>query len=224
MLYAKIASGTLGYYINARFFWLPYVALLMLTALALTQVSSLYARRTESPVHTHTHSHALGTATIALLILPIVFGLLIPARPLGAAAVGTRSLTVIPGRAASDFGVSAIRGEKTMMDWLREFGATKDLSVFEGQTIDVTGFVFHDKRVATNQFWVARFVISCCVADASAVGILVQMDNAADLKPDTWVRVRGKLTQTTLKGEHTMMIVASAIDNTDVPTNPYLQP
>ena len=36
MFYAKISSGTLGYYINARFYWLPYVALILLMAFALT--------------------------------------------------------------------------------------------------------------------------------------------------------------------------------------------
>ena len=59
MLYAKISAGTLTYYINPRFVWLPYVALLIVISLALAMVYQLINRPklALATAHDHTHDH-----------------------------------------------------------------------------------------------------------------------------------------------------------------------
>ncbi|MFZ1792833.1 MAG: hypothetical protein WAU96_05360, partial [Anaerolineae bacterium] len=49
MLYEKITSGTLGFYINARFAWLTYVGAMLFIALGLGLVGRLMSQRSAAP-------------------------------------------------------------------------------------------------------------------------------------------------------------------------------
>ncbi|MGQ9814144.1 MAG: TIGR03943 family putative permease subunit, partial [Candidatus Roseilinea sp.] len=99
-----------------------------------------------------------------------------------------------------------------------------DPAAFVGQEVDVIGFVYRDPRNASNQFWVSRFVVSCCVADASAIGLLVQADQASTLTLDSWVRVTGRLGLGEFAGERLPVIVPDTIEPTEQPEHPYLYP
>lgn len=246
MFYSKISTGTLTYYINQRFVWLPYVALLIVLMLALTLIYQLMRRPKLATAHAHhhdhhhhdhhdhdhghDHTHNASWLTIALLSLPMLFGLLAPTKPLGTGALGSRSLAqAAPAREAAGSRLSApAKGEKNIMDWLREFSRSSNLNSFVGQPIDVIGFVYKDPKVGAGRFWVARFTVSCCVADASAIGMLVQADGTAnglkDLQNDQWVRVTGKISIGEFDGEQVPVISASKIEPTATPENPYLQP
>ena len=240
MLYAKISAGTLTYYINPRFVWLPYVALLIVISLALAMVYQLINRpklalatahdHTHDHTHDHDHDHTHNTSwlTIALLMIPVLFGLLAPTKPLGSGALGSRGLgQSAPAReAASSLRLAApAKGEKNIMDWLREFSRSSNLNSFVGQPVDVIGFVYKDPKAGAGRFWVARFTVSCCVADASAIGMLVLSDNTVkDLQNDQWVRVTGKITVGDFDGEQVPVIAANKIELTVTPDNPYLQP
>ncbi len=240
MFYTKLSDGTLTYYINQRFAWLSLVAVLLLAVLALTLTYRLLSTRRAPPAgvdvdvnvdvdvhshtHTHTHSHSrLSWPALALVALPVVLGLLVPARPLGASAVATRGIgAAAPGSATQ--AQRALSGPRNILDWLREFGREADPGAFAGQPVDVVGFVYRDPRNAANQFWVSRFAISCCAADAAAVGLLVQSEQAAGLKTDAWVRVTGALSVGEFAGEKLPVITAEAIEPTDQPEHPYLYP
>jgi uncharacterized repeat protein (TIGR03943 family) len=161
------------------------------------------------------------------LLVPVVFGLLAPTKPLGASALGTRGISQeAPVREAGTIKLSTpSKTDKNILDWLRDFSRTKDLNTFNGQTADVIGFVYNDPKAGAGRFWVARFTVSCCVADANAIGMLVQTHTSPnDLQTDQWVRVVGKIAIVEFDGEQMPIIVASKIEPTVMPENPYLQP
>ena len=243
MFYNKISGGTLAFYISQRFAWLSLVAALLFILLALTMAYRLIdgrrfsseaatqnfgavaasEPRRPSSVVAHARISALGLAIVAI---PAVLGLLVPARPLSASAIESKgiglSAPVRPGNT-----VQAQRtqnGPKSILDWLRDFSRTEDLSKFNGQQTDVIGFVYKDPRSKENEFWVSRFAISCCVADATALGLLVQTPDAKTLKADNWVRVTGKLQLGEFAGEKMPMIVAEKIEPAPQPNQPYLYP
>ena len=260
MFYAKISDGTLTFYINQRFAWLSFVAVLVLAALAMTMVYRLIERRksTEgeksSPAdahHDHTHDHLAQTPSdhpdaprvegdrmvsehrhgvawggIAILAIPMLLGLLVPARPLGASAISSRGIGLsAPQRPGSVVQAQrAATGPKNVLDWLRDFSRNPDPTAFDGQAVDVTGFVYRDPRNGPDQIWVSRFAITCCVADAAAVGLLVQTSDVANLKNDSWIHVTGKLQAGTFAGENVPVIIPAKIEPTDQPENPYLYP
>jgi len=247
MFYVKIVTNTLGFYINQRFAWLSYVAVLILLSLALTMIYRLVERRsaqraasfderhddvpielrrknTSKHSHSHSHSHELTWLGIAIISLPMLVGLLVPARPLSSGAIASRGIGLTaPNRPGSVAQIQrSASGPKNIIDWLREFSRDADLSNVVGKEADVIGFVYRDPRSKSNEFWVSRFAISCCVADASAIGLLVQTDEAASLKNDSWVHVKGKFAMGEFAGEKVPIIIGEKVEPTQQPTQPYL--
>ena len=64
----------------------------------------------------------------------------------------------------------------------------------------LTGFVYKDPTLAKNQFVISRFVITCCIVDATPLGIIVESPDAPNLKADTWVEVEGLLEKRVIGG------------------------
>jgi uncharacterized repeat protein (TIGR03943 family) len=240
MLYAKLSDGTLAFYINQRFAWLTLVGVILFVMLALTMVyRAMSAPKTPAlevldagevlPLTRKTarvHSHRASWLTLGLLALPVLIGFFTPARPLGAGAIETRGIGLVaPERPGSVTQAQRVAmGPKNILDWLREFSRNADPSAFAGKEVDVIGFVYRDPRNGENEFWVSRFTVSCCVADASALGLLVKTDEAAPLATDSWVRVTGRFAAGEFAGEKLPVLVADTIEPTEQPSQPYLYP
>jgi uncharacterized repeat protein (TIGR03943 family) len=254
MFYAKISTGTLAFYINQRFAWLSLVAVLLFAVLALTTAYRLVEGTrhkaqgsSESPnlrqaqetvvslqplnlqtsnASSHGKTSALG---LALVALPALLGLLVPARPLTASSIESRGIGLTAPKSAGGGGTvttaqRAQTGPRNILDWLREFSRSEDVARFNGQSADVIGFVYKDPRSSENQFWVSRFTVSCCVADSAALGLLVQSAEATKLQTDSWVRVVGKFQVGNFAGDKMPMIVAEKIESVPQPNQPYLYP
>lgn len=231
----RIYTGRLFWYINARF--LPLTLLGALGVLLLAQ-ALLAARPAHAPHdghdhdHDHDHDHARRPAgaarMLALLALPVALGTLVPAAPLSAAAIDNRGLSsVAPLNAAAGAGpvqFTLAPEERTVLDWLRAFQQAADPAVHAGQPADVIGFVYHDPRLPEGRFLLARFTLTCCVADASAIALLVEYPGAAALPANTWVRARGPIVVETFDGRPFPMVRAESLDAVDPPDNPYLYP
>ncbi len=114
--------------------------------------------------------------------------------------------------------------ERNILDWLKLFNYESDVSQFYGQKASVIGFVYFDKALNKNQFLVSRFVISCCAADAFALGMAVDWDQAATLKQDSWVLVKGTVNSVTLNGQVVPLIEAESVQAVPAPEQPYLFP
>ncbi len=223
MFSVKINTGTLNYYINQRFAWLALVAVLIFAALALTVVFRLMNRAAPGPAWS---GHGRWSVAGAILIaLPAALGLFVPARPLGASALAGRSIGVnAPIRAGAANVAQRLGGTRTIIDWLIEIARNPDPAALSGQAADVVGFVYHDPRVKPNQFFVSRFAVSCCVADATPVALLVETSDADALKTDAWVRVTGRFAPGEFAGQALPVLVAERVEPTAAPNQPYLFP
>lgn len=243
-LYTRMASGTLFFYINQRFMVYTMLAIVGLVFVAISyrpvgrrpQAGAEAHDHEHDHEHTHdhgngagAHSHGLTWAGVALILLPMVLGVVVPPQPLGAAAIGNREVNVANTVSALPAAVRAAAGknavDKNQLDWLNTFaGSAHPAADFAGEPVDVVGFVFRDERFADDQFMVTRFVVSCCVADANVAGMVVRSPEAASLTADQWVRVRGVLEPGSL-GEHTLpVIAAAAVTPAEPPQQPYLYP
>lgn len=175
----------------------------------------------------HEHSHAPSWLKLTVVSIPLLIGIFIPAKPLSSAAVQnggiSTGLSSIGSGSSASFEVAP--ADRTVLDWVREFGSATDLSQFAGQSADLTGFVYRDIRFdGKPQFMVARFVISCCVADASAIGVTVQTDHADQWQQDAWVHVTGKFDIQSVNGTPTPVLVVDAVQPVNQPDHPYLYP
>ena len=71
---------------------------------------------------------------------------------------------------------------------------------------------------------VGRFTLNCCVADASAIGMVIEWAEARQLNLDTWVQVEGKLHAREFDGELTPVLVADSVSEVSPPSQPYFYP
>lgn len=216
---AVIATGSLSNYINARFSWLSYVAAaLFLLIGGYNLLHLLTAHRGHDHEH---HDHApISWAALVVVSVPLVLGTLIPSRPLGAESVGgSVSITA----ASVDNMVMAIEPSKrNVLDWLRVFYATSDATTLNGQPVDVIGFVYREPEFTATQFMVARFTVSCCVADANAIGMPVEWQG--QIEQGEWVRVVGTIEAGEFRGDTTPMVRAESVEVVEQPEHPYLYP
>jgi uncharacterized repeat protein (TIGR03943 family) len=211
----RIANGTLLFYINRRFAWLTWIATLLLLLMAFAY------RQHHEHEHEHEHHHESGWIALVLMALPVLLGILVPPRPLGAQAVGVREVNTDGLGLGDEAVLSRAAAERNILDWLRAFGAADDPSAFAGQEATVVGFVYRDEGFDEQQFMVSRFVVSCCVADATALGLIVSWPGSLDLPLDTWVEVHGVFQP---GRQATPILVADRVTPTAPPNQPYLYP
>ena len=217
-LYSRIYTGTLLFYINQRFAWL-----VMMAGIVLMAVSGSYRYRSNDD-HAH-HAHAFSWGGVVLIGILIALGLLVPPKPLGASAMGNREVNL--GTLVSSQGNSVMPtrgGEKNILDWLIAFQNTPDPAAFTDQSAHLIGFVYRDDRFNSESFMLSRFVVSCCVADATAIGLIVRSPQAASLPGDQWVEVSGHFEPGEFSGKPTPILVTEAITRTTAPNQPYLYP
>lgn len=96
------------------------------------------------------------------------------------------------------------------------------LDEFAGRKLETYGFVYRDPDFTSKQFVAARFSISCCTADATVSGVLIQSSNAKKFATDSWVRVKGTLRKIPFKGNDQLVLVAEQILPIQAPKDPYV--
>jgi uncharacterized repeat protein (TIGR03943 family) len=154
--------------------------------------------------------------------------LLIPPKPLGAAAMSNREISVGSVTSATTPKTSQIISrpatDKNVLDWLIDFRLSQDPAAFDNQEAKVIGFVYRDERFGSGEFMVGRFVISCCAADAAPLGLVVHWPETSTLENDQWVEVSGHFQAGEFDGEPMPILIAEKISPTDIPDQPYLYP
>jgi uncharacterized repeat protein (TIGR03943 family) len=185
--------------------------------------------------HAEHHPHALepqtagATSAWGLLVVavPLLLAWLVPARPLGSSAIANRGINTaapLTVGSAAPVQLDLAPTERNVLDWVRAFNYAEDPAAYAGQSADVVGFVYHDGRLPPGQFLVSRFAVTCCSADATAIGLIVSWPGAQDLESNTWVRVRGTVTVGSFSGRPIPHVTAEALEGVEPPGQPYLYP
>lgn len=212
-----IVTGSLDNYINQRFAWLVVVGALLFFVLALVNFYS--SRNAAQREHDHHHYHI--TWDIVLVVaFPLLLAILIPSRALGVEAVNG-GVSLNPVGVA---GLSRSPLDRNILDWLREFDRAATPAQFNGTPVDVVGFVYREPAHPENGFMLARFTLSCCVADAFPIGMPVISVGAGDLTEGEWLRVGGQLKASAFAGDFLPVVVAETVERVDEPAQPYLYP
>jgi uncharacterized repeat protein (TIGR03943 family) len=114
--------------------------------------------------------------------------------------------------------------QRNVLDWVKLFYFEKELSPYVGQQASVVGFVYFDERLPEGQFFVSRFILSCCAADGYAVGMIVEWEQADTLKQDAWVQVKGPVDAVSFENGVSPLIQAETVEPVSQPDQPYLYP
>ena len=228
-LIGKIISNQLNWYINLRFITLTQIGILFLAVLALTLFMEVRLARTHvgDEEHAHDHDHVPAPLNLWIMLIPLLVGVLIPAKPLESLAVSSKGLTSSSALVGSQSSAKPFETEseqRNVLDWVKLFYFETDLSPYKGQKASVTGFVYFDDRLPKGQFFVSRFVITCCAADGYAVGMIVDGADASSLKQDDWVLVKGPVDAVAFDNGTSPLIHAEAVEPVSQPDQPYLYP
>jgi len=233
-LYSRLANGTINFYINQRFIGFTLLAVVGLIGVGLSYrlrraPASESTGEGEQAQDEHKHNHALSWGGACLVLLPIVLGLLVPPQPLGAAALSTRGINSGANTGDTPAFMRNLSEKtpdaKNILDWWQSLRASAAPNQeFVGQPANVTGFVYQDQPFGATYFMVTRFVVSCCAADASPLGLVVQWPAAQTFKNDQWVEVKGTFAPTSLADWQLPVLVAESVTPVDVPNQPYLYP
>ena len=168
--------------------------------------------------------HAHGRlVSLGVLGIPLVLAAIIPDVPLGGAdaARGRLSTSVQP---TSFQTLQRDPLSYNVLDWLRAFSREADLANFDGQEASLLGFVYRELAYPEDTFLLARITLSCCVADASAIGLPVRYEGAAALAADQWVQVRGRFRLSNFGDERLPVLEAEEILSVELPEQPYIYP
>jgi len=219
-LAGKVIGGKLTWYINQRFLPLTLIGVILLATMA---EAVFRPARNKGAAQEHVH---ILPGNLLILLIPVLLGMLFPARPLDAIAVDSKGIVVNAPLESSD-GVErqfeAAADQRNILDWIRIFNYENDLSPYLGQQANVIGFVYYDERLPENQFLVSRFIITCCAADAFAIGVPVEW-NGEEFDENTWVKVKGPVQVTEWNDQKTPLILAESVEITRAPEQPYLFP
>ncbi|MFM8367186.1 MAG: TIGR03943 family putative permease subunit [Chloroflexota bacterium] len=227
---SKAINGQLTWYINSRFVPLTIIGMIFLGILAQTVFTEIRRSRQhdmEHLEHHHEHDHAPSSINLWVMLVPLLIGVLIPARPLDSSAFSTKGFNTSAPLVSSESSASIFETEsqeRNILQWLKLFNYQDDITEFVGQEASVVGFVYFDEKLESDQFFISRFVVSCCVADGFAIAMPVRWEKSAELQQDAWVVVKGTIESFEIEGVRTPMIVATSIEATDIPSQPYLFP
>jgi putative membrane protein len=225
-LAGKIVTNQLSWYINPRFATLTLLGILFLGVLVYRLV--LEMKGTFAPEHEE-YDHTAPPLNLLIMLIPLLVGILIPARPLGSATVATKgpiaSAPVISSKV--DNQELVVPAEKrNIIGWVTLFATVENIDPYMGEEASVIGFVSFDERLPQGQFFVSRIVLSCCAADGYAFSMIVDSPDAVSLQPDTWVRVMGPVGKGYFADDPQAvpLIRAKLVEIVPQPDDPYLFP
>jgi uncharacterized repeat protein (TIGR03943 family) len=195
------ATGASDRYLGARTQWLvPFGAVTLAGAFALALAGPRRGSRLRA-------GEGVG---LLLLCVPLLGALLVPHAELGAYAASHKSTgffpAVKPKPPATPRDVTLLDVKVAQRDGLYALAS----HIHPGTRVDLVGVVTHaDAR----RFSLTRFYITCCIADAQPLTLVVHTN--ASPRVDEWVRVVGRLT-------HDWSLDADRVTRVPKPGEPYL--
>lgn len=240
-----IATDNLSYYISPHFAWLTYLAAgLFLFFGGLNVIDLVQGRQGHHHDHDHDHDHhdhdhhdhdhdhhdhdhddhdhaQITWGILFVFAIPLILGFGVPATPLSADSINGGISTASVGVADRDINEIPPE-ERNILDWLRLVDQTDDLSTLNGQPVDVIGFVYREPGFDENTVMVVRFSISCCVADAFAIGLPINTEGTEMPGQGQWIHIRGTFEAGQFDGREMLIIQPESVEPIEYPDDPYL--
>ncbi len=219
-------DGTLYILIHPSYFTLATVTGICLIIVGLLQGWRLYSSTSQPLEVQHvnllpqwlTTMLLLGTAIAGLIITPRLF----TSHTAIQRGVSPAEAVTVTRKQTQSFRSTIKPESKTLVDWVRTLNNYPEPDAYTGQKVNIKGFVLHPKELPNNYLTIARFVITCCAADAYPVALSVKFTgDRLTYTQDSWLQVKGKMITETLNGKRQLVILATELQPTSAPKNPY---
>jgi putative membrane protein len=178
--------------------------------------------------------------TYGMIALPLLTGFLIPYKDLGAAEALKRGVSYASHHDHSHLEEHdwSHRIEDELFEIINspELHFTKDNFAsymtavtsyphrFIGKSIMIEGFILEDDFHFNKQTVITRFLITHCVADAHATGLIIEDGTTLEIGENTWIRLKGELN---VRTDARLLIPIITVDSWEYiqpPLDPYIYP
>jgi putative membrane protein len=207
-----LVSGRDTFYLSTRTEWVVPVAAVLLTVATLGRLASARAMRPE-PLR----SRELGV--MVAMVVPVLLITILPPATLGSFSAGKRS--TVQGAGFSSQPGDIATGELTLVDVATAQTTPEGeraLAKRAGERIDFVGFVTRYADTPADEFLLTRYVVTCCVADATVAQVRVVNVTPGAFRDNEWVEVAGAIYP--LGRE--VIVDASSVHEVPRPDRPYL--
>ena len=208
-----LVTGRDALYLSTRTAWVVPVGATLLTLAAIGRAAAARGGGSAPPARR-------DAWVMTAIVAPVVLLLALPPTTLGQFSAGRRS-TFTAGSGASLEGLSA--ADVTLVDvaiaQTTDEGAAA-LPRWAGQSVTFIGFVTRYADTPADEFLLTRYVLTCCVADATVASVRVVNVPAGAFETDAWVEVTGLLYPV----GNQIIVDATSIVPVERPDRPYLTP
>jgi putative membrane protein len=209
-----LLTGRRALYLSSRTSWVVPMAAVLLSSAAVGRGISARTRRLEPLARREAW-------IMASMVLPVVLILVLPPGTLGQFSAAKRSAFAGAGIATSVGDIST--GELTLFDvaaaQTSKEGETA-LAKRGGDQVDFVGFVVRYGDTPPDEFMLMRYIITCCLADATIAQVRVVDVTPGQFQPNDWVDVKG----TIYPLGREVIVNASTVTSVPKPSKPYLTP
>lgn len=219
-------SGNLGLYIHPRYFGLSFLAGIVCTGTSILGIC--HTLFTSYHHRSHAHPMEFKYSTVTMLGLLAVL-MILPPSQLSARSAGQRlgdsTLNLDYENDTPPIIQSFITNYDTydVADWVRVLSSESNIERFIDRKVNLQGFIFHPAHFPEDTFLLSRFVVRCCVVDASPIGIPVKLvEWQTSWNESDWLKVSGVFTLESLAGVPSLVVIPEAIEDIEPPSSPYV--
>ncbi|MDZ8084594.1 MAG: TIGR03943 family protein [Nostoc sp. DedQUE12b] len=220
-------TNKLNLLIHPNYFWLVIVTGISFIIIGLFKMQELWQRRRRdvTPNTQHISLFPPGWGS-ALLLTTAILGFIVTPQVFASDKALQRGVTTdLLGSTRvkpQAFRVTVRPEERSLVDWVRTVNVYPEPDTYTGQKVKVQGFVIHPPDIGKEYLFLARFVLSCCAADAYPVGLPVKLQNNQEpYSADTWLEVEGQMVTENLADKRQLTIAATSLKKIPQPQNPY---
>jgi putative membrane protein len=209
-----LVTGRENFYLSTRTQWVVPVGAILLSLAALGRLATARTREPE-PVRRR------EAWIMAAVVAPVVLIMALPPATLGQFSAGKRSSFSSAGIATSAADIGS--GELTLIDVAAAQTTPegeKALAGRAGERVAFVGFVTRYDDTPADEMFLTRYVVTCCVADATIAQVRVVNVTPGAFEPNDWVEVTG----TIYPIGREVIVNASEITGVARPERPYLTP
>jgi len=209
-----LLTGRDDLYLSTRTSWVVPVGAALLTAAAAGRIASARVRSPE-PIRSR-EAWVMG-----LTVLPVVVVLALPPATLGSFSASKR-----PSFSSAGFATSlddAGSGPLTLVDVAAaqySKAGEQALARRAGEQVDLVGIVTRYADTPAGEFLLTRYIVTCCVADATTAQVRVVNVPPGKFQTNDWVQVRGPIYPL---GKQ-VIVNATSVEEVARPAGPYLTP
>lgn len=219
MFWWLLPTGRVNLYLSTRTSWVVPVGAALLTAAAVGRLLTARTVATErEPLRRREE------IVMALMIVPVILVMALPPATLGSFSASKKTTFS-----------SSVALSSSIYDDITSTSPITLLSVAAGQTsnqgaqalakragtsVDFIGVASREASTPADEFLLSRYVITCCVADATIVQVRVVNVPPGAVATNDWVQVTGELYPL----GRTMLVNADSTRVVPRPAKPYLTP